>query len=145
MLALEESITDLRQLLHSQVKTQSPDNDDHVNREILEANVPSQVQSPFPEGDVSLVRQILFASQVTELTPHGGIESPAVIDEVTNLRSMAQGQAMMQEETPQSVLDSEPELIVSPHGSRRALPPAEFVLKLLRSIKGKLLHDHLEL
>ncbi|RTE84707.1 hypothetical protein BHE90_000774 [Fusarium euwallaceae] len=86
------------------------------------------------EGDSSFRKQALLATDITEFRSLAGIGSPQVVDKISGLRKLLERKA--------SDGDASQPREWKPSSSialQENLPPADFVIRLLRAAQGKLL------
>ncbi|KEY63948.1 hypothetical protein S7711_10313, partial [Stachybotrys chartarum IBT 7711] len=128
--ALEDAIYELRQ---QRVVASSPSRSGRQHAHIDQSqcsHTPSTGHAVVPEGAASFGWQTLQASQVTELASSEASQSPAVMLELVNLRSMTQGRVEFQR--------AERDNLLSPNARPsygKQLPPLNFVLQVLRELR----------
>lgn len=85
------------------------------------------------EGDSSFRKQALLATNITEFGSLAGIGSPQVVDKISGLRKLLERKTS-EGDTPQC-REWKPSTSMTFQGN---LPPADFVIRLLRAVQGRL-------
>lgn len=99
---------------------------------------PTAIDLASLEGDSSFRRQALLAVEITQVATIAGAQSPCIVDTLSNLQQRLESCSPREEESPPGLNHQQGVAAL-----RTRLPPADFVITLLRAVKGMLAHPYL--
>lgn len=130
--ALEQQLSSLSSGLDSQVPEAATSTVlSQTVAQLTPQHSPCHIDLASLEGDSSFRKQTLLATDITEFGSLAGIGSPQVVDKISGLRKLLERKTS-DGDTPQC-REWKPSTSIT---LQRNLPPADFVIRLLRAVQG---------